>query len=117
MKNKLLPIIAAVVVAAAAVIVVIPKNKPVNTKETAKVSATEAAKTDATAATATETEADSNELNVEFSAEGGIEIAADDLPENEAAVINFNADGTDMAILAVKDSSGEIHTAFDTCQV
>ncbi|MGM9937767.1 MAG: Fe-S-containing protein, partial [Candidatus Ornithomonoglobus sp.] len=41
----------------------------------------------------------------------------DELPENEAAVINFNADGTDMAILAVKDSNGEIHTSFDTCQV
>lgn len=114
MNNKILAAAAALIAAAAVVVVVIQKNKTVSTNETVRVNTTEApaVKTQAPAA-----ETGTAELDVEFSADSGIEIAADALPENKAAVLNFSIDGTAMALLAVKDSDGEIHIAFDTCQV
>ena len=44
------------------------------------------------------------------------EINLSDVTE-KAKFFSVNVDGTDMEIIAVKDSSGKIRTAFNTCQI
>lgn len=59
----------------------------------------------------------------------GSEVNVEEIKENESLVINTNEitdtakfytvdiDGMKMEIIAVKDSNGEIRTAFNTCQI
>ena len=47
---------------------------------------------------------------------GSLVIKTDDLSE-EAAFYPIEVDGTEMEVIAVKDSDGTIRTAFNTCQI
>lgn len=130
MKNRVLKVLVIVaVLVAAGIVVFIQENSSSKENELIKPSVTETVKTDATEtakanvtevpkASVTEAAAEEKgELEVDFSMANGIEINADTLPENKAAVVNFYVDDTAMALLAVKDESGEIRVALDTCQV
>lgn len=47
---------------------------------------------------------------------GSLVIKTDDLSE-DAAFYPIEVDGTEMEVIAVKDSDGTIRTAFNTCQI
>lgn len=64
-----------------------------------------------------ENTSDDNDVEkVELSSGESLKIDTADITE-QASFYLVDIDGTEMGIIAVKDSSGEIRTAFNTCQV
>lgn len=53
---------------------------------------------------------------VKLSSGENLEIKIADVT-NTAKFYSVDVDGTDMEVIAVRDSSGEIRTAFNTCQI
>lgn len=108
MKNKILPVIATVVVAAAVVTVIfVPKGgKQTNTQTNSNMGPT----AQSTSQSAAETAATVNE-------NGDIEIKLEDLATDSAAFLNYDIDGTEIGLLAIRDDARNIYTAFNTCQV
>lgn len=91
MKNKILPIATIAVVVIAAAVLFFPKGETIPEGSGAE------------AATINEN--------------GDLEISAEALSSDDAAIISYNSDGTDMELLAVKSDDGTINVAFNTCQV
>lgn len=92
-QSKLLPIAAAVVVVAVAAVVVVPKLLP--GKSAAQSDAAEAGLSDDGSAVVIDTAAVSE----------------------EAAFVDYDADGATVELFAVKASDGSIRLALNTCQV
>lgn len=59
---------------------------------------------------------DSSSETVKIEEGGSLNISTKDLSE-KAKFYSVEVDGTEMEIIAVKDSDGTIRTAFNTCQV
>ena len=58
--------------------------------------------------------AEKNEASI--SSGENLTIPVDDLTEN-ASFYPVNVDGTEMEVIALKDTDGTLHTAFNTCQI
>lgn len=121
-NNPLLLIAGAVVVIALAVVFFLPEkeNGDTTTVETVAAETTtdngnessaadDSASGDATASSDNGVQANVNE-------NGDIVIPIGDITET-ATFYQYNSNGIDMAVFAVKASDGTVRTAFDTCQV
>ena len=109
MKSETLLIITvAIVVIAICIVIFIPKNKD---KQENTTNTTTTTSNTTTSKTAKEVEATLNE-------NGDIEIKAEELSSTNATFINYKTtNGYEVELIAVKDTSGNINVAFNTCQV
>lgn len=115
MNKKILPIIAAAAVAAAVLTVVfVPKS---GNQAQDKNPDTLAENTVRTVAKSTAEPASEDAAEVSVSVDGDIEIKINELNTDSASVLNYNLDGTEIGLLAIKDDDENIYAAFNTCQV
>ncbi|MDF2608533.1 MAG: putative rane protein [Lachnospiraceae bacterium] len=112
----------AVIVIALAVIFFLPEKEKGDTTTvetvTAETTATNANDSSSAKDTASEeaTASSDNGVQAEVNENGDVVIPIEDITET-ATFYQYNSNGTDMALFAVKASDGTIRTAFDTCQV
>lgn len=109
MKNKILIIVTAIIIIIAICIVIfIPNNK--------EKSSTEVATTNKETTNNKET-SKVKTMDASLNDKGDIEINLDDLEQSNVTFINYNSNGTNIELVAIKDNQNNIDIAFNTCQV
>lgn len=109
MKNKILVFFTAIIIIIAICMVVfIPKNKEKDRTGIASTNNT---------TTSNKIESKAKTIDASIMENGDIEIKFDDLEQSNATFINYNSNGTNIELVAVKDGQNNIDIAFNTCQV